>query len=141
MKQVWNTETQNEFGVYYRPEDVDQWACTVDDDFSKPNFTNIRPPHKWVDWDGAQWVENVPLRENAEALAELAATDDKMIRVIEDSIERQDAIVAAIKAKIPDFDPPGYSNAVRNKLAARKAAREKLIQQPAPGVGNDSYRH
>ena len=38
---VWNKETRNEAGLYYR---VGDWGVEVDDSFKKENFTNIPPP-------------------------------------------------------------------------------------------------
>jgi len=43
MKKVWNKETINEFGVYYRNGD---WGVEVPDDFKKPNFVEVSPPEE-----------------------------------------------------------------------------------------------
>ena len=54
MKTVYNKETRNEFGTFYRSGD---WSYEVSDDFSKPGFTETVPPDASIrhgipcDWD------------------------------------------------------------------------------------------
>ena len=61
MKTVYNKETRNEFGTFYRSGD---WSYEVSDDFSKPGFTETVPPDASIqhgipcDWDedAQAWV-------------------------------------------------------------------------------------
>ena len=61
MKKVWVKETRNENGNYIR---INDWFIPVKDEFSKSNFTEIKPPIKALelniacDWNVAldNWV-------------------------------------------------------------------------------------
>ena len=46
---VWNKETRNEQGKFYR--DKSHWGVDVADDFGKRNFTTVEPPDGKCDWD------------------------------------------------------------------------------------------
>ena len=46
---VWNKETRNEHGTFYRVKE--HWGVDVPDDFGKLNFTTIEPPDGKCDWD------------------------------------------------------------------------------------------
>jgi len=62
MKKVWNKETRNEDGKYYRNDD---WGVEVEDTFSKDNFTDVEPPEECMlsknpaecDWVDGEWVK------------------------------------------------------------------------------------
>jgi len=91
MKKVYNKETRNEEGVYYRKGD---WGIEVDDDFNKPNFTETTPPQESLedscpcDWneDTNAWILDVAAAEKIEAEKGLEETDIPTVRVVEDLV-------------------------------------------------------
>jgi len=83
---VWNKETRNDNGEFYRTQD---WAIERDADFltNHPRAANFTPLYeddgetpKKQDWDGTQWVEDSNLT-NAEKEAKLARLMAKDLNV------------------------------------------------------------
>ena len=94
---VYNTETRNDAGEYYRHGD---WGTEVDDpDFlaKKKNFTDHPPPPEAfddipVDWDGKKWILDpaaMQARADADVKAGLVEIDLKSIRSLREWVSRQ----------------------------------------------------
>jgi len=123
MKKVYNKETRNEEGVYYRKGD---WGIEVADDFCKPNFTEEVPPQESLDdncpcdWneETEAWVLDTVEADDMEAKKYLKESDEALVRVIEDLIN-----VLEEKSVIALEDLPIYA---QDKLVTRIEMRKKL---------------
>lgn len=116
-KLVWNKETKNENGDYYRDQN---WldGLEVDDSFSKSNFTEIAPTTIYCNWVTDNWVVDTSANNEAIALTTLGNTDIPLIRVLEDLI---DILITKGTISMTDFVQDA-----QDKLTERSNARDDL---------------
>jgi len=120
---VYNKETRNEEGTYYRKGD---WGIQVNDEFFKPNFTEVVPPIESLennapcDWDEdtSAWILDVVAADRIEAEKGLENTDIPTVRVVEDLV----SLLFAKNIITEDELPAG----AQTKLNERKQWRTKL---------------
>jgi len=57
----WSTTTKNAAGVYFRPENADEWKVAPFREASvegRDDYTELEPPSNYADWNGSAWVVN-----------------------------------------------------------------------------------
>ena len=125
MKIVYNKETRNENGLFYRNGD---WGIEVPDDFSKSNFTDIVPPlNVKCDWVNNEWVIDTSIVQSV--LDAMVYIEKLTIRRAMRSLGIEAALDAILTNEAFDKD---WADAIEIDL------NETMVQQALTQMGVDT---